>query len=396
MSSSHLQRQLNILDYGISSLVRRKLKNSGIFMVFSAVIFLLASFQLMTGALTRTADIILVTVPDITVQQMEAGRQVAISSDSVKKLKKLFGIRKKITRIWGYYFDESNGANYTVMGLDFSIINPDKQLHLSLASGHFPVGGERGKVVLGPAVIKNMDLGKRRNFSLFRPDLSMASFEMVGLFSNETALVSDDLIVMSLEDASDLFGMGEGMVTDLMIQVGNASEIDNIAQKIADLLPGSRVLTRSQIRKTYNVVFGWRSGFGSVCLLTSLVAFVILAWDKASGLSQEEKKEVGILKMLGWQTSDIMAVRFWESCVVSLLSFLVGYSLAWVHVVWYNGYLFRPVLLGWSVLKPTFTVLPVISGTDILLIFSFSVIPYLGATVVPAWRSAIVRPDSVI
>ena len=41
---------------------------------------------------------------------------------------------------------------------------------------------------------------------------------------------------------------------------------------------------------------------------TALAAFVILAWDKASGLSQEEKREVAILKMLGWQTGDVMAM----------------------------------------------------------------------------------------
>lgn len=396
MLSSSFQRQLNILDYGISSLVRRKLKNGGIFIVFSAVIFLLASFQLMTGALTLTAEKILVTVPDITVQQMEAGRQVPIESDSVNQLQKLFGIKRKVPRIWGYYFDEANGANYTVIGLDFHMVNPELQLNLSLKNGRFPTAEEHGKVVLGPSVLKNMDLGGRRNFSLFRPDLTMTSFETIGVFDDDTALVSDDLIVMSLEDARDLFGIKPGKVTDLMIRVGNENEINTIARKISTLLPGTRVLTRGQIRKTYNVVFGWRSGFGSVCLLTSLVAFAILAWDKASGLSQEEKKEVGILKMLGWQTSDIMAIRFWESCVVSFLSFLFGYTLAWIHVAWYNGYLFRPVLLGWSVLKPSFTLLPAVSATDILLIFSYSVIPYLGATVVPAWRSAIVRPDSVI
>ncbi len=396
MSQSIVQKQLNILDYALSSLVRRKLKNGGIFLVFAAVIFLLASFQLVTGALTQSADNILTSVPDITVQQMEAGRQVPISKLSLKKLDKLFGIRKKSGRIWGYYFDEKNGANYTVLGLDFSRIKADKQLNLSLAHGRFPTVGSNGEVVLGPSVLRNLDLGTRQSFSLFRPDLSMASFKKVGVFSSETALVSDDLIIMSIDDARNLFAMAEGEVTDLMIQVGNACEIDTIARKIGDLLPGVRIITKAQIGKTYQVVFSWRSGFGSICLIASLAAFVILAWDKASGLSQEEKKEVGILKILGWQTSDIMTIRFFESCVVSGLSFIVGYTLAWIHVSWYDGVLFSPVLLGWSVLKPSYSLVPVLSLTDILLVFSFSVVPYLGATVVPAWRSAIVRPDSVI
>jgi hypothetical protein len=50
-----LEKQINILDFSLSSLWRRKLKNIGIMLVFSAVIFLLASFQMLTGALSDAA-----------------------------------------------------------------------------------------------------------------------------------------------------------------------------------------------------------------------------------------------------------------------------------------------------------------------------------------------------
>jgi len=128
----------------------------------------------------------------------------------------------------------------------------------------------------------------------------------------------------------------------------------------------------------------------------AVLAFVIFAWDKASGLSQEEKKEVSILKLLGWQTSDIIFLRFCESLTVSFLAFLAGYLLAWMHVVFFDGAVFRPVFLGWSVLRPVFSLVPSFAVGDLLLIFSLSVIPYLCATAVPAWRAATVRADSVI
>ena len=44
------------------------------------------------------------------------------------------------------------------------------------------------------------------------------------------------------------------MVTDLCVYITNPTEIDTIAKKIAALLPDTRVLTRSQIQKTYQVV----------------------------------------------------------------------------------------------------------------------------------------------
>jgi ABC-type lipoprotein release transport system permease subunit len=37
----------------------------------------------------------------------------------------------------------------------------------------------------------------------------------------------------------------------------------------------------------------------------------------------EEKREIGILKAIGWETSDIIRMKFWEGLVVSLSSFLM-------------------------------------------------------------------------
>lgn len=389
-----IQQQLNILDYGLHSLWQKKGRNICVFLVFSGVIFLLASFQFMSASLTRTAELLLVTVPDITVQQLSAGRQVPLSGESLHQLESVFGISSIQPRVWGYYFDESNGANYTVIGS--SAPATDLLLESLLVSGRYPEAGEQGAVVLGSAVLDNLGLEKRKSFSLFRPDLSQVSLRRVGVFEKSANLLTADLILMSLEDARDLFAMPNNEFTDLLIQVANPTEIPTIAGKIADALPGSRIVTAEQIRKTYQAVFSFRSGFGAACLLASLAAFVILAFDKGLGFSREDKQEVGILKMLGWQTKDIMRLRFYESLATASCAFGLGISLAWAHILFFDGGLFRSVFLGWSVLRPTFDIVPSIQGRDILLLFAFSILPYLAATIIPAWRASIVRADSVV
>jgi len=391
-----IEKQINILDYSLSSIWRRKLKNISVMLVFSAVIFLLASFQMVTQALTGAAADSLAAAPEITLQRMSAGRQEAIALAYRDRLKKIFGIRKIIPRIWGYYFDETQLANYTVMGLDTTAMPQGNRLHLTLASGRFPHPDEDDGVVVGRSIVKIKKLANRHLFSLFRPDLSLKSFRILGVFSLENDLLTNDLIVMTMGAARDLFRIGSGMATDFAIYVANPAEIDTIAKKIADLLPDTRVVTRPQVQKTYQVVFGWRSGFASICLLTALAAFVILAWDKASGLSPEEKREISILKILGWETSDILAIRFWESFWVAGIAYIIGCTLAYIHVAYFSAALFRPVMEGWSVIYPPFRLLPSITLADLMLIFSFSVLPYLAATIIPAWRSATVPPDSAI
>jgi ABC-type lipoprotein release transport system permease subunit len=396
MTPKNIEKQLNILDYALSSLWRRRMKSLSVLLVFGAVIFLLASFQMVTQALSDKARQVLAHTPEITLQKMSAGRQEAIPLAYREKLAGIFGIRRVVPRIWGYYFDEVRLANYTVMGLNVDEMPEGARLDTILASGTMPGADAQGRAVIGYSITKALDLAGRTTFSLFRPDLSLKPFAVSGEFSRDTDILTNDLIVMSLADARDLFAIPAGLVSDLCVYVANPKEIETIAKKISEALPSVRVLTRPQIQKTYQVVFGWRSGFGSICLLSALAAFVILAWDKASGLSPEERREIAILKVLGWETSDILAVRFWESVIVSGLACILGITAAYIHVVYFGSSLFRPVLMGWSVLRPELHLLPRLAAGDILLILAFTVIPYLAATVIPAWRSATVPADSAL
>ena len=125
-------------------------------------------------------------------------------------------------------------------------------------------------------------------------------------------------------------------------------------------------------------------------------AFIILAWDKATGLSAEEKREIGILKAIGWETSDILLMKFWEGAAVSLSAFFLGIFLAYLHIFFASSLLFAPVLKGWSVLYPHFRLTPFINRYQIAILFFLTVIPYTVATIVPSWRSATIDPDSVM
>ena len=103
---------------------------------------------------------------------------------------------------------------------------------------------------------------------------------------------------------------------------------------------------RDRVLRTYQSIFDWREGIALALLAAAILAFAILAWDKASGLSAEEKREIGILKAIGWETGDVIRMKLWESMLISLGSFLIGYLVAYVHVYYFSAALFAPVLKG--------------------------------------------------
>ncbi|MCP4370911.1 MAG: FtsX-like permease family protein, partial [Deltaproteobacteria bacterium] len=184
--------------------------------------------------------------------------------------------------------------------------------------------------------------------------------------------------------------------SDLAVYVPNPEEIDNIALKIRRLFPELRTITRAQIQNTYSSVFSWKSAFVLSSLLVAIFAFLILIWDKASGLSPDEKREIGILKAIGWDTDVVLSVKFWEGLILSGISSLTGILLAYTYIYWLRAPGLKEIFIGWSTIYPSFQLMPDVDPKFLLLILTISVVPYLAVTVFPAWKAAITDPDEIM
>jgi ABC-type lipoprotein release transport system permease subunit len=198
------------------------------------------------------------------------------------------------------------------------------------------------------------------------------------------------------EDFRKLFGIDSSYVTDLTVVVNNPSEVEMVASKIRKRLPQARPIIRDEILRTYDSIFNWRGGMMIVIFSAAVLAFVIFAWDKASGLSAGERREIGILKAVGWETSDVIQMKFWEGAMISLTAFFTGVILAYVHVFFTGSLVFEPALKGWSSLYPNFELTPFVNLEQLTTLFFLTVVPYTVATIVPIWRAATIDPDSAM
>jgi ABC-type lipoprotein release transport system permease subunit len=375
--SGWIDKQKNILDFTFSSILRRKGKNIAVLLVYILTVFLLASVMFLTYSIKKEATTILKDTPDLIVQKISAGRHEPIPLSYLEKVKQTRGISSVKGRLWGYYYDPVTGANYTLMV-------PEQ-------FSHGPGGIEIGQ---GISRVRTTFPGDDLEFKTWEG--KVLNLQVKKVFSPESELVSSDLILISEDDFRTLFGGSRDRVTDLVLRVKNPKEIPTIAGKIAELLPDTRIILREEILRTYDAVFSWRGGLLILILAGAVLAFIILSWDKASGLSQEEKKEIGILKAIGWETSDVILMKFWEGMTVSLSAFLAGILLAYVHVFFASSSIFEPVLKGWTVLYPQFRLVPFIDISQVVALFFLTVVPYTVATIIPSWRAATVDPDSVM
>jgi ABC-type lipoprotein release transport system permease subunit len=372
-----VERHLNILEFTLASLLRRRAKNFSLLAMYLLVIFILASLVFFVTALKREAALILSDAPDMIVQRLVAGRQDLVPARYAAEIARIRGVTAVRPRLWGYYYDALNGANYTIMGSDDSAAGP-----------------ERASIGAGVAKARNLIVGDL--LPLVSYDKAPLMLEVSSIFPSGSDLIAADMIVISPGDFRQLFNFPAGQATDLAVTVRNAKELPTVAAKIAAQFPDSRPILKSEIQRTYQSIFDWRGGMTLIILASSLLSFIIFAWDKATGLSAEERKEIGILKSIGWETSDVLLLKFWEGIVISLTAFLLGTVLAYGHVFFLSAPLFAQALKGWSVIYPRFQLVPVVDVYQLALLFFLTVVPYTTATVIPCWRAATIDPDAAM
>lgn len=375
--NSFINRHRNIIDFALSSLLRRKIKNISLLGVYTLIIFVLASLIFFVHALRREAALILRNAPDMVVQRLMAGRHELIPVNYGQKISSIRGVQDVVPRLWGYYFDPAIGSNYTVMVPRDNMVQPDN-------------------IIIGTGVARVRKASVRDLIAFQAYDKTPLLLMIQQILPYESELVAADLILMSAPDFQSMFNLPKGYATDLAVSVANPRELVTVATKIAEQFPDTRPILKSEILRTYDSVFDWRGGMMIVIMSAAILSFIIFAWDKATGLSAEERKEIGILKSIGWETSDVLFLKFWEGIVISLSAFLCGVLLAYGHVFFFSATIFEHALKGWSVLYPQFRLVPAIDAFQLTVLFALSVLPYTVATIVPAWLAASADPDAAM
>ena len=386
----------NLFAFALSSLMRRGAKNLFIFVIFAVMVFVLASIFMITHALKSEMFTTLHALPQITVQRIVAGRQTEIPVERADRIAQIFGVAEALPRVWGFYYFPKAGVNFSIVGVEAFGENYKKELQ-QVADTFAEKLLEGDAMVVGQGVRETMRKNFYRDYFLFvKPDGNLKKVLLAGVFRPETTLESNDIVVMENGLVREIFGMDESMATDIVVRVPNPDEVTTVARRIREIYPDTRVITNEDLKTSYQNVFDYKSGIFLALFIVALFTFFIILYDKASGLSSEEKREIGILKALGWKIGDIMRVKFMEAAVISAVAYLLAVTLAIGYVFGLDAPLMKNLFMGFSVLKPPFALPFTLDGGTLALIFFATVPVYIAATLIPAWKAATLEADEVI
>lgn len=380
-----MRRQLALIDFAMGSLRRRGTKSVALVVGLAFVLGLFASALLLTDALRAEYERYVDVTPDLTVQRLVAGRPALIDAAAVEMVRDIPAVRGVEPRVWGYTFFLALEANVTIVGVDASGA-PDA----ALEEGRWP--REDGEVAIGLALADM--LGLRVGDELGLPiDGEVRFSDVVGTFGSESALRSADLIVTTPAHARTLLGVPAGMATDLAVDLTTMDEASVVTARIGERLDGARVLDARLLRRTYELTFDTRGGLLAALLVPALAAFLLIAWERLTGLGDAERREIGVLKAVGWGTADVLAARVWESAAIAATGGVLGLVGAYAYVFVLGAPGLSNALLGWSAIHPPMDLAPVIDAAQAFALLGAVVVPFVVLSVVPAWRAAMIDPD---
>ncbi len=386
----------NLIKYSLSCIQRYKIRTMVILICLVIASSIFSSVAFMKDGLAKEGELSLKYAPDITVQGIAAGRQALIDTRYVGLIQGFAGVNVVSQRIWGY--GNIGNTLIVVVGIDTeNSLIAQAQIY-PIESGSFLSSQQSNTIVIGKAVADLLGVTTGSQVTILSETNQAYQYTVAGIFNSESSIYSADMILMNINDARAFFDIPEDKATDLTVYVsqvdsGNYVSLLNYVARDISSLSNVRVLTKDVLLKAQETTYGARSGFFSVVWYVVLIAVAIVAFNQTVVVGHESKFEIGLLKALGFATTDVIQIRLIESIILGALAGSIGLIFGISYDVFLNAPILKDFMMGWATLYPSFTVPVYVSAETVLLTYVITIVPLLFATVIPSWLNATVDPD---
>lgn len=374
----------------IKCLLRNPVRSIVVILCLTAILCpFVAAIALCEGIKSQFASI-LEEGCDVYVARDNYGSNAPIELEMIEQLRRIQGVTNVVPRVIGRTYVK--GKFLAILGIASTAI----PFSIQIIQGKAPRA--KGEVILGHRAAEYLELELGSRFSINRNPGQV--FQIVGLFSSPCNIWNADLLLMNFEDASDLFGI-RGKATDLSVYTRPGyEEIVDIIVRLSEEQeigqPTLRVQTRELIDRYSQRGFNLKAGVfaGFYCLV---FAIGIPAIGVISGFGQSERRrEIGVMKALGWQTPEVLEMIALENLILSLISVpcIILAATGWIHI--FNGAVISKFFIANLDVMIRFSVPARIFPIPFVLSIMMAVILTMVGSIYSTWRTAIVPPSEAM
>jgi ABC-type lipoprotein release transport system permease subunit len=380
-----------LLKYAYGVLLRSFSKNLFIFLVMTLLVALLCATLFLSSAIKDEYTTRVFHQADIIITNQKAMHYKTFNIDALEKVLNVEGVESAKGRLYGsYYFNQAEKKLNIIAVDEFGTYSDEvlKEANSDLDS----------KTMLVLAQTKKL-LEKyyyKEYFNFVKEDGSLDKVGIKKVLESKDRQKRENLIVMRNELFRDIFTLDENEINDIAVSVANKDEVAFIAHKLEELFPSAKVTLKKDTLVEYEKSYNLKSGFFLTIFVVSFFTFFIIIYDKLSGVSSHERREIGVLKALGWRVGDVLEAKFYEAFILSFSAYVLGVVVALLYVYLFDGYLLLNIFLSQGSILESVSLVFEPNIATLVLVFLLTLPPYIFATIIPSWRVATRDADEVM
>lgn len=372
-------------------LVKHKSKHFAIFLISIFIVFLTSSILFIKNSLQKEISQALENQSDFIVQKTIANKIKDIDISLIDEFYEINGVSKVTQRVYGQYYFMPENVYFTIIGIDFFEETTNKDLKELLNFLNISKFLEKDSMIIGNGVKKVLD--KYAYFDSYDFKLENENSKNIKIFKDlpkEANLIANDLIIMDINIAKKILDIKLDFATDIVLDVPNPLERQNVKEQILLKESNIRILQKDELKKEYENMFNYKGGIFLILFIVVIFTFILVLYQRYSMISSNDKREIGILKAVGWSIKDIIKLKIIENFIVAFMAFLIGVIFAYIFVFILQAPILKNIFIGFSNIKNDFILNQNIKISNLITLFLFFMVPFLSAVLIPVWKIAVI------
>lgn len=162
-------------------------------------------------------------------------------------------------------------------------------------------------------------------------DIGGEPFRVVGIVEpKEGSQVAAANLYVPLADAQALAQLNADALNQIYVRVAQASAVDDVVGQSRAALGEVSATTAQSIVQVMGGIASVSERFASIAALVALLGGIALTGLALSASVTERRREIGVMKAVGWTLRDVRRYFIIEGLALSLLGALIGILLGWL------------------------------------------------------------------
>ena len=372
-------------------LSKHKSKHIAIFVISILIVFLSSSVLFISTTLKKEIFSTLENQSDFVIQKINSGKTLYTPVSWVEDFREINGVENAQQRVYGQYYFMPENVYFTIVGVDLFEDAASKNIKELLEQLNISDFLKKDSMIIGNGIKKIFD--KYHYFDSYDFKLANNDLKEIKIFKDlpkEANLVANDLIIMDINLAKEILNIQENETTDIILNVPNNLERQNVKEQLILKHVNTRILQKEALTKEYENMFNYKGGVFLILFIVVILTFTLILYQRYSMISLGDKKEIGILKAVGWSIKDIIKLKIMENFIIAFMAFIIGCILSYIFVFIFNAPILRNIFIGSSNMQNDFIFNANIDFSTVVTLLLFFIIPFLSAILIPVWKVAII------